>query len=267
MKRFTATEKWSKTWFQELSTKHKLLWYFLYENCDCAGVWDTNYRMATFLIGEKITELDMKVFEGRIFKLPNGKFWLTGFLSFQYGDLSETCPAHKPVFRALASHCLTPEYRQSILSNTLSGSLSNRLQEEEEEEDKEKEEEKKKGESEGKTPLPPVKSDAEEIIEFLNRKTNRRFQCSEANRESINARMKEPEVTLAGVLQMIDRQCKKWVGTKYEEFLTPTTLFRPTKFGNYYAAKDAPIILQDSLPTRAESNQRVEGLQLKPFQL
>jgi 5-methylcytosine-specific restriction endonuclease McrA len=103
-KRFTDTELWGKTWFQELSLKHKILYQFLCARCDLAGIWDTNYRLASFIIGEPITETDiLKINKDkvRIQKLENGDFYLLDFIEFQYGKLSPACKPHLPIIKRL----------------------------------------------------------------------------------------------------------------------------------------------------------------------
>lgn len=109
MKRFTETMKWEKDWFTELSSKHKLLWLFLCDRCDCAGVWDPNFKLASYLIGEPIEVKDLHQMSGRVMKLECGKFLLVPFVQFQYGVLSATCPAHVPVLRSLEKHLTIEE--------------------------------------------------------------------------------------------------------------------------------------------------------------
>jgi hypothetical protein len=136
MKRFTATEKWSKEWFQKLSPHLKCFWLYICDTADAAGVWDANFGLASYVIGQKVKPSDLASFGQRILVAQSGKVKIVSFIEFQYGRLSESCPAHKPVFRVIAKH-------EDSLFNTLSDSLSNRLQEEDKEtegeEDKETE--------------------------------------------------------------------------------------------------------------------------------
>ena len=101
MKRFTASELWEKEWFLNLNPRLKLFWIYLTMRCDCAGVWEPNFPLASFMIGDKVSEKDMKEFDDKILLLANGKWWLTKFIGFQYGELSESCPAHKPIFKSI----------------------------------------------------------------------------------------------------------------------------------------------------------------------
>ncbi len=120
----------------KLSPKHKCLWRYITERCDQAGVWEPNYALASLYIGETVTPVDMKILDSHVEVLPSGKVFIPDFINFQYGQLSEKSPAHKPVFRAII---------KNSLSNRVFNRVSNTLQEKEEykeeEEVKEKEEE------------------------------------------------------------------------------------------------------------------------------
>ena len=54
-KRFIDTKIWDKAWFRKLSTKNKLVWIYLLGKCDHAGIWDADWELAEFIIGETIT--------------------------------------------------------------------------------------------------------------------------------------------------------------------------------------------------------------------
>ncbi len=93
-----------------------------------------------------------------------------------------------------------------------------------------------------KNPPPPkFEKEVAEIIAYLSEKTDRQFRGTKESVKNIRARLAEPDVTLEGVKKMIDRQVEKWTGTEFEEYLTPLTLFRPSKFNAYYSAKDMPV--------------------------
>lgn len=85
MKRFTETGKWDDPWFGELSSTAKLLWMFLCDNCDHAGVWEVNRRLADFKIGTPIAWADAAAWFGdRVRVLDGGQKWLLPkFVKFQ----------------------------------------------------------------------------------------------------------------------------------------------------------------------------------------
>lgn len=106
MKRFTETAKWIDPWFHRLSPGNKLLWHYLCDNCDAAGVIDLDLDIAAFHIGVEKDKLDVSKFGDRIERLECGKYWLTKFVKFQYGRLSEQCKAHGPALNLLKQHGL-----------------------------------------------------------------------------------------------------------------------------------------------------------------
>lgn len=104
-KRFTDTNKWKDSWFQDLPSKYKLFWIYLLDECDSAGVWKPNIRLATFQIGEPFEEAELKrVFGERITVTETGYWFITKFIGFQYGELSDTCKPHVSVINILKNH-------------------------------------------------------------------------------------------------------------------------------------------------------------------
>lgn len=84
MKRFTETAKWDDAWFGELPPLAKLLWMFLCDNCDHAGVWEVNARLADFKIGAPLPWNECHGWFGdRVRVLPGGKWLLPKYTRFQ----------------------------------------------------------------------------------------------------------------------------------------------------------------------------------------
>jgi hypothetical protein len=116
-KRFTDTEIWNKEWYLALSLKHKMLVKFLFDNCDCAGIYEPNFILLSFYIGEKITAEDFNELK-QIRKLNNGNYLIEDFLVFQYGvksydALNPKFSVHKGILKSLeknqllSNSCLT----------------------------------------------------------------------------------------------------------------------------------------------------------------
>lgn len=131
-KRFTDTQIWEKEWFMALNPRLKCLWRYLTERCDQSGVWEPNWQLASIYIGEKVSQVDLVAFGKHIEILESGKVFIPDFINFQYGRLSESSPAHNPVFRAI---------EKNRLSNRLFNRVSNTLKEKEKEKEEDKEEE------------------------------------------------------------------------------------------------------------------------------
>jgi len=107
MKRFTETQKWEDTWYRKLGPTQKLLWQWICDKCDAAGVIEPDWDLASFQIGENVDEAMLSDFGTRVVALPSGKFHVVKFVQFQYGKLSRACKPHAPVFAALARHGMT----------------------------------------------------------------------------------------------------------------------------------------------------------------
>jgi hypothetical protein len=106
LKRFTETEKWRDTWFRKLKPVYKLAFIYVVDTCDAAGVWDPDFEFANFAIGEQVewSNLPNQEFGDRIKILPNGKWYLTRFVDFQYGKLTAECRPHARVLQLLQTH-------------------------------------------------------------------------------------------------------------------------------------------------------------------
>lgn len=77
-----------------------------------------------------------------------------------------------------------------------------------------------------------AKSDALEVLKFLNEKTGRRYRPVRVNLDFIEARLKSG-ATLADCRGIIVRKAREWKGTNIEKYLRPATLFNREKFEQY----------------------------------
>jgi hypothetical protein len=108
-KRFTDTGKWAKSSFSKLSLKLKLVWVYLCDNCDHAGIWDPNLELMSFQIGTKITEADIEALGDRV-ERRGDKLYLPSFVAFQYGNLNPENRVHKSILEKVQklSPAITP---------------------------------------------------------------------------------------------------------------------------------------------------------------
>jgi hypothetical protein len=105
MKRFTETEKWSDPWFRRLCHTLKIGYLYLLDRVDNAGVVDLDADLANFQIGIDVDWDRLRREMGeRLDVLPSGKWHLTRFVGFQFGELSESCKPHAQVIKLLKSH-------------------------------------------------------------------------------------------------------------------------------------------------------------------
>ena len=102
-KRFTDTEKWKRPWFRALPIKIKLLWTYICDECDIAGVWYVDIDLASFLIGEPITQEEALSYLSKQIEVLNGggKWLIKDFVNFQYGVLVPTNNLHRSVLSRL----------------------------------------------------------------------------------------------------------------------------------------------------------------------
>ena len=139
-KRFTETGKWADPWFRSLSTRHKALWQWLLDNCDCAGVLgEIDWGLVSFQIGETCSEDDMKTFGGRI--EPCGKgWWVAKFVAFQVGyvEAETLSKPHRGVLKALAKASIPLHKAMETLSKPLPKGLET-LKDKDKDKDKDKE--------------------------------------------------------------------------------------------------------------------------------
>lgn len=102
-KRFTDTDKWKKPFLRGLDDPYKLLWLYILDECDHAGIWHVDIEVAQIKIGvplniQKATEL----FKNHIYIIPGEEKWfIRDFITFQYGELNPDNRAHRSVLTIL----------------------------------------------------------------------------------------------------------------------------------------------------------------------
>lgn len=107
-KRFTDTNKYRNQFFRNLSTINKLVWDYLYHDCDHAGIWVVDKDVANLCI-DKTVEIDWDAAladfnkdEERIIVLENGKKWFSkAFVQFQYPQLAPSTKVQTSVIKRL----------------------------------------------------------------------------------------------------------------------------------------------------------------------
>ena len=109
--------------------------------------------------------------------------------------------------------------------------------------EEEKEEEKEYNVSPGDTPNDTqgdsINESCKIIVEYLNIKAGTNYlHTTKKTQSCIKARLKE-KFTIEQFKIVIDKKCTEWIGTEYEKFLRPETLFG-TKFEGYLNAKINP---------------------------
>ena len=107
-KRFTDSEKWKKPFIKKLPMQYKLLWFYLLDDCNHAGVWQVDLEIASLRIGYNLNLKDsITALNDKIKVFDNGEKWfIKDFIEFQYGELNEKNRAHKSVISVLNKYNL-----------------------------------------------------------------------------------------------------------------------------------------------------------------
>ena len=119
-KTFSDPDKWEEPWFISLTPGKKLLFTYLWERCDHAGVihitfplWSahTGLNIDEALFNEFVEEINQDSEKVLVF---GKKLWFTDYIRFnQQSDpslpLSDKYSFHKHVFKTIQKHALTDE--------------------------------------------------------------------------------------------------------------------------------------------------------------
>ncbi|MFA4871357.1 MAG: hypothetical protein WC623_24375 [Pedobacter sp.] len=104
-KRFTCSNKWDDDWYISLSNDMKLLYNYMVDKCDCAGVFKPNFKVISILLGIEISASEVLAQinkeKERITVLQSGHWLILGFIPFQYGKLSTESTVAKGVIKIL----------------------------------------------------------------------------------------------------------------------------------------------------------------------
>jgi len=223
---------WTDPKVRELSTTNKLLFLYLITSphAHFSGLYyipnttvshETGIRLAD--VGKGIDTLSSVgiVMPDTLSEL----IWVVNM--FQYQSHSETllknigkhlADLHKsPLILAFLERYSDLEIPYRYPTET----LSNKEQEQEQEQIKEQEKEENQD-----------REETDSVIDYLNEKASSSFRHSAASRKNIAARLAE-SFTADDCNLVIDFKVSDWLGNpEMEKYLTPETLFRPTKFEN-----------------------------------
>lgn len=126
-KRLTDTNKYRKPFIRGLQGPYKLLWDYLYHDCDHAGIWIVDFEIAQVYLGNDMPvnkEDALKYFnegERRIIELENATKWfIIPFIEFQYGSLNGMNRAHNSVIQILRKYKLFNESENNAVKGLIS---------------------------------------------------------------------------------------------------------------------------------------------------
>jgi len=83
--RFTLSEKWQDKWFRNLKPAEKLLFLYICDNCNIAGIWEIDLDLASYFISIPLPEVKgaLKGLARGYELLDNDHLWLKNFLKHQ----------------------------------------------------------------------------------------------------------------------------------------------------------------------------------------
>ncbi len=104
----TDTDKWKKRFVRELSPQHKLLWFYILDDCNHAGIWEVDIEVASIRVGyDLVYDMLPQSFLDKIEIFDNGDKWfIPDFIDFQYGELNPNSNVHKSVIQLLERYNL-----------------------------------------------------------------------------------------------------------------------------------------------------------------
>ena len=103
----TDTDKWKKRFLKDLNYANKLLWLYMLDDCNHAGIWDIDLEVASIRIGLDVDIDDLKKFQDKIVIFDNNeKVFIPDFIDFQYGELNPNSNVHKSVIALLDKYNL-----------------------------------------------------------------------------------------------------------------------------------------------------------------
>lgn len=136
-KRFTDTGKWKKEFIKGLTPKMKLLWFYILDDCDHAGMWEVDMEVASLRIGEQITYEEAFIALGsKLQVFGRNKWFIEDFVAFQYGKLSANNRMHQSVIATLT------KYKIPLNMGLISPFEGAKVKEQEQDKDKVKEKDK-----------------------------------------------------------------------------------------------------------------------------
>lgn len=106
-KRFTDTGKWKRPWFRDLGLHAKVLWQYICDDCDHAGVWIADFNLVSFQVGFKVDRVKLRDWLGdKLVQIDADKFFVPSFFEFQYGNSDSGFRAKQGAIRELAKYGL-----------------------------------------------------------------------------------------------------------------------------------------------------------------
>lgn len=103
-KRLTDSEKWNDDWYISLDNDYRIIWQWLLDNCNHAGICKRSMKLLNIMCNTDITEQEMiDNMSGRVIAIDNNWF-IPKFLKFQYTGLQSNKPVIVSVVKELEKY-------------------------------------------------------------------------------------------------------------------------------------------------------------------
>ncbi len=87
-----------------------MLWQYIIDDCDHAGVWVADFDLVTFQVGFKVDEEKLCAWLGdKVVKLSDERYFIPSFFEFQYGDAKDGFKAKQYAIKELRAWNLLDE--------------------------------------------------------------------------------------------------------------------------------------------------------------
>jgi hypothetical protein len=116
---------WKDTFYRALPPLYKCLWDYINDDCDNAGVWVPDFKVASICIGRRVKpEVALASFKEKVIVLDNGNWLLPNFISERlcFTELKPTDRFQKSIIELLNKHKL---FLNKGLTSPLQGAIRN----------------------------------------------------------------------------------------------------------------------------------------------
>jgi len=189
-KRFTDSDKWKKPFIRSMEAPFKLLWLYILDDCDHAGIWQVDEDVAKIKIGLDIDfKKAIEVFGNHIQIIDGGEKWfISDFIEFQYGELNPENRVHNSILT------LHKKYKIKPLTSPLKGAMDK---------DKDKDKDKEEGKDLFPEPIETV------FQEFLSMRKKIKKPATEYAEKLLRAELKKISDSKQGLAVKILEQSIK----------------------------------------------------------
>jgi hypothetical protein len=100
---------WKDPFYRALPPLYKCLWDYINDDCDNAGVWIPDFKVASICIGRKVKpEIALELFRDKIQVLEEGQWLMPAFISERlcFSDLKPSDRFQKSIIELLTKHKL-----------------------------------------------------------------------------------------------------------------------------------------------------------------